>query len=136
SFDYVVCNPPYHEAGSGRISIEHEKALSRHQLMMPLEDLFRVSIRILKPSGMLSLIYPASRMDKVQVEMKELGFRPSRVLWIHPREGAEAALVCLEARLGVDHGDVMEETLVVYRAPGRRTRTVEAILAGEDIPLS
>jgi tRNA1(Val) A37 N6-methylase TrmN6 len=114
--------------------MEHEKALSRHQLMMPLEDLFSISMKILKHSGRLSLIYPASRMDKIQMTMQESGFKPSRVLWIHAWEGAEAGLVCLEARAGAGPIHAAQDSLFVYRAPGLRTRAVETILAGDDIP--
>ena len=47
-FDLVVSNPPYHELGRGRISRHEERAVSRHQMMMPLEDFFRVSAGLLK----------------------------------------------------------------------------------------
>jgi tRNA1Val (adenine37-N6)-methyltransferase len=134
-FDAVVSNPPYHEPGRGWVSTQEEKALSRHQLMMPIVDLFSVSRQVLRSEGRLSLIYPASELDKVRTAMKETGFKPSRMLWIHPYEAAPPGLVCLEARLIVSGHSPEESSLVLFHRPGLRTRAAEAILAGEDIVL-
>lgn len=134
SFDLAVSNPPYHEPGRGRISALHEKALSRHQLMMPLQDLFRVAGALLKSSGRFSMIYPASGMGCITEVMKDTGFEPARMLWIHPHERADAGLVCVEARPRSSGAELLEERLVLYRGPGERTPEAESIMAGEEIP--
>jgi len=131
-FDAVVSNPPYHEPGCGRISRTSEKACARHQLMMPIEELFRVAAAILKPEGSVTTIYPASRVSKMGAAMKDSGFKPSRMLWIHPQEGAEATLVCLEAKSESLCPSLVQEHLYAYRE-GKRSAEAEAILAGEDI---
>lgn len=132
SFDAVVSNPPYYEPGTGRINLEHEKALSRHQLLMPLHDLFQVAGRILKPRGKLSLIYPASGRDRIDDAMKAAGFKPSRVLWIHPQKGVEAGLVCVETSAQTNRSALKEDHLFLYRGPGERSPEAEAVLAGEE----
>lgn len=134
-FDVVVCNPPYHEPGRGRISQQEEKAVSRHQLMMPVSDLLRVSARLLRPEGRLALIYPAARADRLRAAAKEAGFGPCRVLWIHPCEAVGPCLVCVEARHGLSDCSVTESSLFLYREPGRRTAIAQAILSGEDVTL-
>ena len=134
SFDVVVSNPPYHQAGTGRTNLQHEKALARHQIMMPLGALFEVSAKVLKPSGRVSLIYPASGMPQIMQTMKEAGLKPSRVLWIHPQKGQDPRLFCVEARPGQIGHAVEESALVLYVRPGQRSRSAEAILAGESIP--
>jgi len=134
SFDVVVSNPPYHQAGAGRISLQHEKAVARHQLMMPLRALFQVSVRLIRPGGRVSLIYPATGMAQIEESVKEAGLKPSRVLWIHPQKGLDPSLVCVEARAGRIDLPRVVESLVLYESPGQRTRAAEAILAGENIP--
>jgi tRNA1Val (adenine37-N6)-methyltransferase len=134
TFDAVVSNPPYYEPGRGRINLHEEKALSRHQMMMPLEDLFRVASLLLKPQGRLSLIYPASGTARIKKAMSKSGFEASRVLWIHPHEGAEPGLVCVEAKTGTH--DVVECRLCLYETPGKRTRVADAILSGENADLA
>lgn len=134
-FDAVVSNPPYHEPGRGRISLQEEKALSRHQLMMPLNDLFRVSRTLLKPEGRLSFIYPAGAAARIREGMKEAGFKPACMLWIHPYENADPCLLCVEARLDPWSQETKEHSLVLYDGPGRRTLDAETILAGEEVAL-
>jgi tRNA1Val (adenine37-N6)-methyltransferase len=134
-FDAMVSNPPYHEPGRGRISLQEEKALSRHQLMMPLSDLFRVSKTVLKRDGRLCIIYPAGGVDRISEALKEAGFKPSRMLWIHPYEASEPCLLCVEARHETWRPEVAEESLFLYHGPGRRTKDAEAILAGEEVRL-
>lgn len=132
AFDQVVSNPPYHEAGKGRLSEMREKALARHQLLLPADVLFRVSARLLKPEGRISVIYPASAMAQMAVHMKETGFEPSRMLWIHPQKGSAPVLVCLEAR-SESHTVLHEASLYLYDGSGNRTPSAEAILSGEDV---
>lgn len=131
SFDTVISNPPYYETGSGRINRHQEKALARHQLMMPLDKLFETSRSILKPEGRIVLIYPANRFDRVELAMKDAGFTPSRMLWIHPHEGAEPYLTCLEAGSNHRGEPLIEEPLMLYDGLKARTSKAEAILAGE-----
>lgn len=134
-FDAVVSNPPYHEPGRGRISLQTEKAVSRHQLMMPLSDLFRASRTLLRPEGRLSLIYPANAADRIREGMKEAGFKPACMLWIHPYENADPCLLCVEARLEPWAQELKEHSLVLYDGPGRRTLDAATILAGEELTL-
>lgn len=131
-FHAVVSNPPYYEPGRGRVNLEHEKALARHQLMMPLVELCRTAGELLRPEGRLSLIYPADRVDQVDSVFKDAGFKPSRMLWIHPREGAPPSLVCVEARPREPGQALIETTLLLYDGTGARTPEAEAILAGEE----
>ncbi|MGB6064084.1 MAG: methyltransferase [Desulfomonilaceae bacterium] len=132
-FDLVVCNPPYHELGRGRISHHQERALSRHEMMMPLKDLFRVSSRLLKGSGRLSLIYPASGIERIRKCIKTTGFEVERMLWIHPHEGFDPSLVCVEAIKDSGRPPLVESSLFLYDDRGERTQAAKAILSGEGL---
>jgi tRNA1Val (adenine37-N6)-methyltransferase len=131
TFDMVVSNPPYYEPGRGRINLEHEKALSRHQLMMPIPLFLDVSGRLLRKDGRLCIIYPASAAGGIGNVLKETGFRMSRMLWIHPHEGAPAGHVCMELLLTGGMVSVSEEHLFLYDQSHRRTPYARAILAGD-----
>lgn len=130
-FDVVVCNPPYYEPNRGRLNVLEEKALARHQLLMPSLTLFRVSRRLLHPAGRLALIYPAGRIDQIRQAMIETGFELSRMLWIHPCKGVAPGLVCMEARPREGAVDLIEDSLFLYDSQKLRTRAAEAIMAGE-----
>jgi tRNA1Val (adenine37-N6)-methyltransferase len=133
-FDVVVCNPPYHRPGRGVVNRTEEKALARHQLMLPCGDLFRVAAALLHRGGRLGIIYPAQRFDEMKDPMKDAGLAASRMLWIQPRKDVASRLVCVEARPRAGSGPLVEESLILYNAHGRRTPEATAILNGEHIP--
>lgn len=130
-FDVVVCNPPYYDPNRGRLNVMEEKALARHQLLMPSSALFRVSRGLLGPSGRVALIYPAERLDQIEQALIETGFELSRMLWIHPCEGAAPGLACIEARPRGGAVDLIEDSLFLYDSQRMRTREAEAVMAGE-----
>jgi tRNA1Val (adenine37-N6)-methyltransferase len=131
-FDAVACNPPYHDLSRGRISMQSEKALARHQLMMPCADLFKVSRKLLKPAGRLCLIYPAGGLAQLRKAMQETGFSPRRMVWIHPRREMPPGLVCVEARPEGAPEGCTESSLIIYDEPGIRSARAQAVLAGEE----
>jgi tRNA1Val (adenine37-N6)-methyltransferase len=130
-FDVVASNPPYRAPGTGRLSKDSEKAVARHQVMMPLRTLFEASAHVLKPQGVLCLIYPAEGLPAAGGVARECGFSLSRVLRVHSRQGALPSLVCVEAILGPPSGDLKEDDLFLYDETGRRTARAEAVLNGE-----
>ncbi|MCA1961308.1 MAG: methyltransferase [Desulfomonile sp.] len=132
-FDVVVCNPPYYSPERGFLNRMEEKALARHQLMLPSGELFRVAGSLLRKCGRLALIYPAQRVHEMKNPMKDAGFTPARMLWIQARKEAPSGLVCVEARLGADSSPPVEESLILYDGFGKRTPEAAAILNGEDI---
>lgn len=131
-FDMVVSNPPYYQSGSGRVSLMSEKAVSRHQIMMPLADLFMVSSRLLKPCGKLCLIYPAKGAHQLDKAAEASRMIINRKMWIRTQEEAEPVLLCVEAHKSNSHQNLIEDTICLYDSNGTRTLQAEAILAGEE----
>ncbi len=64
-FDVVVSNPPFYEAGEGRLSPRFHRAMARQQITFNLEDLFSTAHYVLRHKGRLFLIYPADSLDKL-----------------------------------------------------------------------
>jgi len=131
SFHRVVSNPPFHSKGQGYVSSREEKALARHQLIMPLSDLLAASKVLLTPDGKLCFVYPAANAAGVQRSLKEAGFNPSSMLWIYTYEGAPPHLMCIEAERAPYAGPLIEDRLILYDTKGNRTGEAKAILNGE-----
>ncbi len=130
-FHTVVSNPPYYETGSGRINVSKEKALARHQLMMPPDEIFKSCRGCIRDEGRVALIYPADRLGQLESAINRAGFKLSRMLWIHPQPGAAACLVCIEATPYDCGKPLMEKPLFLYDGYGSRTPEAETALAGE-----
>src|SRR4051794_4975596 len=64
-FDHVVMNPPYLKAGTATVSAHPLKAAATAESEAKLVDWITAARAALKPSGMLTLIHRADRLDDV-----------------------------------------------------------------------
>lgn len=113
-FDLAVCNPPFRELASGRLSAGDQKAVARHELELTLTGLADASGKLLKRDGRLCLIYPTRRTTELFTILPAAGLEPERVRFVHPRTGEPANLVLVEARSGGAAELVVEPPLYIY----------------------
>lgn len=95
-FDYIVTNPPYWSPSSGRRSPHVERALSRKEFAITIEEILRVTRRLLKVRGRLSLIYIAERLVDLFSEMRAFRIEPKTMRCIYTGENIEAGLIWVE----------------------------------------
>jgi tRNA1Val (adenine37-N6)-methyltransferase len=114
TFDMVVCNPPFRELASGRLSAGDQKAVARHELELTLTELADASRKLLKQDGRLCLIYPTRRTTELFTILPAAGLEPARVRFVHPRAGEPANLVLVEARSGGAAELIVEPPLNIY----------------------
>lgn len=114
AFGLAVCNPPFRELGTGRLSTGDQKAVARHELELTLTELADASRKLLKRDGRLCLIYPTRRITELFTILPAAGLEPSRVRFVHPRAGESANLVLVEARSGGAAALVVEPPLYIY----------------------
>jgi tRNA1Val (adenine37-N6)-methyltransferase len=122
--DWIISNPPYHRANSGRINPNGQKALARHEINIDLSQLTTVSRRLLRTGGRFCTIYPAERIADLICTLHDAGIEPKWLQIIHSRSGTEGKFVLLEAIKGSRPGLRVAAPLTVYGADG--TYTVEA----------
>lgn len=90
SFDIALMNPPFHDAGSVRVSPDGSRARAHVLGEEGLDAWFRAAAALLKPGGTLAAILPAARLADLLGAM-EGRFGATAVLPVHPRAG-EAAI--------------------------------------------
>lgn len=84
-YDLVVCNPPFY-ARQYR-SEDPRKNTSRHDDKLNFRELAENSVSLLKESGSLWVILPASASEAFITEAGRSGLHPASVLEFIPREG-------------------------------------------------
>ena len=98
--DVVVCNPPYRRKTSGRINPDRERAVARHEILASLDDILSSARLLLKNTGRLSMVYPATRLGDLLVCMRGHGLEPKRLQIVYPDLKAEAKMTLVEAVVG------------------------------------
>ncbi len=126
-FDLIYSNPPYRKIGGGKLNPHPEKAASRHEISLKLQDLFSCAERYLKPEGRLSLILPRFREQDLLLlsHRHNLPFQERRLVHSFRNEPHSFLLVTLSkaATKLLEHSP-----LVIYDAPGRYTPDVQSLL--------
>ncbi len=86
AYDVVTCNPPYFAAGSGKVSQHPEQQRARHETSATLYDVMAAAYRLLKPRGRFYFCHRPERLSDVVVALREQGFVPRRIQWVHARQ--------------------------------------------------
>jgi tRNA1Val (adenine37-N6)-methyltransferase len=63
--DMVVVNPPFGKSGHSRFGHDMAKTVAKHEIFATLSDVIEFSVRALKVSGTLFMIYPAQRLTEL-----------------------------------------------------------------------
>lgn len=116
SYDNVTCNPPYFPVTSEKGKNENiHFSLARHEVSCTLEDVIRVSSKLVKQKGRVALVHRPERTVEIFATMKKYRLEPKRIQYVHPKKNKEANMVLIEA---VREGNPGVKTLppwVVYK---------------------
>lgn len=123
-FDGVLVNPPYYEAGTGKVSRSTDRALALHDGVTSLERVMETARRLVKFGGSLWMVYLSSRLPYALKTMEAYGFAPRRLRPVHSFAGKPAKLVLLEGRMGGKAELSLEAPLIIYKEPGIYTEEV------------
>jgi tRNA1(Val) A37 N6-methylase TrmN6 len=118
SCELVTANPPYRVAGTGRriASPIRQRALEAPQ--GALEDFTRAAGLLLRHHGRFACVFLPARLGELFVALRSARLGPRRLRCVHPRPGAKACLVLVEARKNA-RPDVTIETPLVLHAGAR-----------------
>ena len=99
-FDWVVSNPPYRKAGTGRQNVEPQQLVARHEVMADISAVVKAAARALKNKGRAAFIYPAARGATLLFELKKQGLEPKRIQIVYSFPGSPATLLLVETLKG------------------------------------
>ncbi len=100
SFHHVVTNPPFRHPVSGRLCLDSQEALARHEILIDLEGILKAAFFALVPKGRLSIVYPAERLSFLLTTMTANRIEPKRLRCIHPSPEKQARMVLVEGMKG------------------------------------
>jgi tRNA1(Val) A37 N6-methylase TrmN6 len=129
SADRVLMNPPFHDATRQNLSPDPRRRLAHAAPPGLLPRWIASAARLLKPQGVLTLIWRADALAEVQSALAA-EFGGIAVLPVHPRADAPAIRVLVRA---VKSGRAAPQTcpiLILNDQHGRPTTAAEAVLRG------
>lgn len=128
TFDFVFSNPPFRKPKTGRMSIDQERAVARHELEITLADLIKTAAHLLKHSGKFYLIYHPFRLAELISLLRESTLEPKCIRFVHPRAGEDAKMVLIKAIKGSGTWLTIESPLYVHNKKNEYTAEMKQIL--------
>ena len=114
-FDWVISNPPYRKKGSGRMNVQPEQLVARHENMADVASVVNAAFWALKNKGRAAFIYPAVRGATVLYELKKKGLEPKKMQTVFSYRGSAATLLLIEAVKGGGEELTILPPFYVYR---------------------
>lgn len=109
----VTCNPPYKAPNAGIKNDDKVITTARHETECTLEDIIRVSSKLLNTSGRLCMCHRPERLSELMSLMSKYSLEPKRLRLVCQRKGEEPWLVLVEGRKGGKTGLRISPTLYV-----------------------
>jgi tRNA1(Val) A37 N6-methylase TrmN6 len=134
--DRVLMNPPFHDARRHNVSPDARRRLAHAGGSGLLERWVATASFLLKPRGMLTLIWRADERADVLAALSS-DFANIAVLPVAPRAGAEPVRIVVSAEAGGGLAPMDLPPLILNDAQGRPTQAAEAVLReAQALPLS
>ncbi|MCR4442125.1 MAG: tRNA1(Val) (adenine(37)-N6)-methyltransferase [Peptococcaceae bacterium] len=118
-FTLVTANPPHYSVEKGRASSLPAKALARHEISCVLEDVVASAGKLLNHQGRFALIHRVERLVGVIDLLRQYGFEPRKMRFIHAYKNRNAKHFLLEARKNASPDLKVLPPLLVYDRPGK-----------------
>ena len=125
TFDLITCNPPYFKHSEQSITNDNEiKSIARHEIHMELEDVFKISKKLLKNGGSICMVHRTDRLMEIIEKMKKNNIEPKRIQFIYPKMNSESNLVLVDGRKNGKVGLKVLAPLYVHNEDGSYTDEV------------
>ena len=125
TFDLITCNPPYFKYNNTSIINENDvKSIARHEISITLDDIMKLSKKLLKNGGSLCLVHRTDRLIDVIDTMKKYNIEPKRLRFIYPKKDKNSNLFLIDGRKNGKSGLKLLSPLIVHNEDGSYTEEV------------
>ena len=125
SFDLITCNPPYFRVNEfSNLNNNMIKSIARHEIEIKLEDICRISKKLLKNNGSLVLVHRTDRLSEIINMLLKYNLQPKRIRFLFPKELENYNLVLIDARKNGNIGLKVLPPLICHNMDGSYTKEV------------
>lgn len=133
TFDLITCNPPYFKySDTNLINDNIIKSIARHEIEINIEDIIKISKKLLKNGGSLSIVHRTERLIEIIELMRKNNIEPKRIRFIYPKENTESNLILIDGKKNGNPGLKILPPLVVHNNDGSYTEEVLKMFGSEN----
>ena len=125
TFDLITCNPPYFKLNEDSILNDNSvKSIARHEIKINLDDIMRVSKKLLKNNGSLCIVHRTDRLIDIISTMRKYNIEPKRIQFVYPKKGKESNIVLIDGHKNGKSGLKILDSIYVHNDDGSYTEEV------------
>lgn len=126
SFDVITCNPPYFKISENSNKNESEyKTIARHEVKLNLEDIMKISRKLLKNNGVLGIVHRPERLIDIIELMRKYNIEPKKIRLVYPKKDKDANILLIEGTKNGKPGIKIQPPLYSHEEDGSYTLEVQ-----------
>lgn len=126
SFDVITCNPPFFEVTKeSNLNKNDYKTIARHEVHLMLDDIFKISKKLLKNNGVVAIVHRPERLIQIIESMKKYNIEPKRIRFVYPKKEKEANILLIEGRKNGRSGIKILPPLYSHESNGEYTKEIQ-----------
>lgn len=125
-YDVITCNPPFFKIGEeSHLNDSEEKMIARHELYLTLQDVIKISRKLLKNNGVLALVHRPERLMDILTLMRENNIEPKKIQFIYPKMNKNANIILVEGSKNGKTGLKILPPLYTHKENGDYTENIQ-----------
>jgi len=125
-YDIITCNPPFFKVGEdSHLNELKEKMVARHEVCLTLEDVIKISRKLLKNNGILALVHRPERLIDILILMKNYNIEPKKIQFVYPKMNKNANIVLIEGHKNGKPGLTLLPPLYTHEDNGDYTKAIK-----------
>jgi len=126
SFDVITCNPPFFKVKENSNLNESEyKTIARHEVKLNLDDIMKISRKLLKNNGVLGLVHRPERLVDIIDTMRKNNIEPKKIRLVYPKKDKEANILLIEGTKNGNPGLKILPPLYSHDEDGSYTEEIQ-----------
>ena len=114
--DFVVSNPPYMKANSGKRNEHDEKYIARHEVCGDIGDFCACANRLLKHGGKFYTVWRPDRLVDLICALRENKLEPKVITFVCATKESEPSMVLVRSIKGGASGNTVTRTLFLHNS--------------------
>ena len=121
SYDAIVTNPPYIKLNTGAKNINNTRYVSRHEYKCTLEDIAKISSKLLNNYGEIYMVHRPDRLVDIVETFKKYKLEIKKIRFVYSNENSQSNLILIKAVKNGKPFLKIEKPLYVYKENGKYT---------------
>lgn len=121
-YDVITCNPPYFKLKEfSHLNNNEQKSIARHEIKLNLDQLFKISKKILKNNGIISVVHRPERLVEIIEIMRKYNIEPKKIQFVYPKLNKDANIILIEGSKNGNPGLKILKPIFIHNQDGSYT---------------